>query len=143
MPVFFYNEDYLFLPKQKLKIKKWITEVLSQYGYKAGDINYIFTSDRQLLKINREHLGHNYLTDIITFDFTDQKTINGDIFISIDRVRENSELYSTGFNEELKRVLIHGILHLAGLKDKTENEQAEMRQAEDEALSLVSDLLIT
>lgn len=142
MPVFFHNEDYFFLPKKKLQIKKWINTVISGYSFKAGQINYIFTSDRQLLKINQEYLDHDFLTDIITFDYTKKKTVSGDIFISIERVRENAEIFETGFNLELKRVIIHGILHMVGFKDKTDQEKKDMKNAEDQALSCVTELLI-
>ena len=143
MAVYFYNEDYFFLPKNKTEIKKWIKIIISQNNCLSGDINYIFTSDEQLHKMNLEYLNHDYLTDIITFDYSKNNTVNGDIFISIERVMENAEAYHVSFGHELKRVIIHGVLHLIGYKDKTEVESQLMRELEDKALTLIDHLVIT
>ncbi len=137
MPVYFYNEESDFLPKHKNEIKKWIKSVAASYRKITGDINFVFTNDHTLLKINQTYLDHHDLTDIITFDYSIRETLNGDIYISVDRVLENSTIFDESFNRELKRVIIHGILHLAGLKDKTESEKTQMRRAEELALSSV------
>ncbi len=142
MPIYFHNEDYIFLPKNQFKIKKWIKLVISGYKKDTGDINFIFTSDRQILSINKIYLGHDYYTDIISFDYSADSLINGDIFISVERVVENATTFQVSFNQELKRVIVHGILHFIGFKDNTENEKAEMRTAEDLALSTIEALLI-
>ena len=103
-------------------------------GFKVGEISYIFCSDDYLLDINKTYLKHDFYTDIITFDYTDAKKISGDLYISIDRVRDNAQELNLGFEQELHRVIIHGVLHLLGLKDKTEEEAKEMRKAEEECL---------
>jgi probable rRNA maturation factor len=118
------------------KKKSWIKELVQKEGKKVGELNYIFLSDEDLLKINLEYLDHNTYTDIITFDNSeDELKIEGDIFISVDRVRENAEKFSTTFDRELIRVMAHGVLHLLGLKDKKEEEIAAMRAAEEAAIA--------
>lgn len=107
-----------------------------------GDIAYVFCTDEHLLQMNQEHLQHDYYTDIITFDYTDGKTISGDIFISVDRVRENAKLEAVSFAQELRRVMIHGILHLLGLRDKKKEEQKAMRLAENQALMAYETLVV-
>lgn len=119
---------------QKNKIKSWIKEVVEQKGKKIGDISYIFCSDEYLLDINKKYLKHDYFTDIITFDYSDKEKVAGDLFISIEIVRENSLTLNQDFENELHRVIIHGVLHLLGLKDKTEKQAKEMRKAEEECL---------
>ena len=101
-------------------------------------MGYIFCSDEKILEVNRQYLQHDYYTDIITFDYSEGDRISGDIFISIDTVRSNAEKYGTNFDDELHRVIIHGILHLCGLKDKSEADSKKMRKAEDKALSIRS-----
>ena len=132
-----YITDNINLPKQfkKRQISKWIKEVIHIHEKKTGDIAYIFCDDERILEINTQYLKHKYFTDIITFDYSDANTVSGDIFISLDTVKDNSTKYKTNFDEELRRVIIHGILHLCGYEDNTLKKKKEMRKYEDEALS--------
>lgn len=130
----FFSEDIDFLPPNRSLLEKWITFTVSQEQAICGELNLIFTSDKYLLSINKEYLQHNYYTDIITFNYNEGKTINGDIFISIDTVENNSRLYSVSFNEELHRVIIHGVLHLLAYDDKSAEEKEQMREKENEYL---------
>lgn len=118
-------------------LRLWINEI-SKINHKSiGDITYIFCSDNYILKVNNEYLGHNYFTDIITFNYNENTLLNGDIFISVDTVKSNAVEFSDGdFMKELDRVIIHGILHLIGFNDKSDSEQAEMTIKEDEALEI-------
>ena len=116
------------------KVGKWIRAVAADYGFSVGNINYIFCSDERELEVNRQFLGHDYYTDIITFDYSTGSTLNGDIFISVDTVRSNAEMVGVGFEQELHRILIHGILHLTGQGDKTPETKAEMTETEERAL---------
>lgn len=111
--------------------KKWLEDIILSEEKKLGEINYIFCDDDYLLKINQDHLQHDYYTDIITFDSVKGKTINGEIFVSLQRVSDNASTLSKSFEEEQKRVLAHGILHLCGYKDKSEEDEKEMRSKED------------
>ena len=111
--------------------------VAHTYGKKIGEIHYIFCDDEKILEINRQFLQHDYYTDIITFDYCEGDTLSGDIFISVDTVSANAKEYSVSFDEELKRVMIHGILHLCGQNDKTADEQQEMRIKENNALRMI------
>ncbi|MGK6343384.1 rRNA maturation RNase YbeY [Chryseobacterium sp. DT-3] len=111
--------------------QKWLEDIILSEGKKTGEINYIFCDDEYLLKINQDYLQHDYYTDIITFDYVKGKTISGEIFVSLQRISDNASTLSRDYEEELKRVLAHGILHLAGYKDKTEEEEKEMRRMED------------
>jgi len=117
--------------------EKWIEEVVIHEGFQLGDISIILCSDEYLLTINKEYLSHDYYTDIITFDYTENNVISGDLFISGDRVEENAKEYNISFLHELNRVIIHGVLHLCGYKDKTIGEKQEMRNKEDEMLSFI------
>lgn len=117
------------------KIGKWIRSVAAEYGFSVGNINYIFCSDERELEVNRQFLGHDYYTDVITFDYSTPTTLNGDIFISLDTVRSNAEMVSTTFDHELLRILIHGFLHLTGQGDKTPETKAQMTQKEESALA--------
>ena len=117
------------------KVTKWIKAVSADYGFAVGNINYIFCSDERELEVNREFLGHDYYTDIITFDYSTASTLNGDIFISLDTVRSNAEEVGCSFEQELYRILIHGILHLTGQGDKTPETKAQMTEKEDKALA--------
>lgn len=117
------------------KIGKWIRSVAAEYGFSVGNINYIFCSDERELEVNRQFLGHDYYTDVITFDYSTPTTLNGDIFISLDTVRSNAEMVSTTFDHELLRILIHGVLHLTGQGDKTPETKAQMTQKEESALT--------
>jgi len=115
--------------------KELLKRIIREHGFRPGELNYIFMSDEDLLKINIEYLNHSTYTDIITFDNSEtDDTIEGDIFISVDRVRENAEKFGTGFESELVRVMAHGVLHLAGYKDKKPEEAQAMRAAEEKAL---------
>lgn len=122
-------------------ITSWIEYLITNEGKKMGDINYIFCDDEYLLKINQDYLQHDYYTDIITFDYVKGKKISGDIFVSVTRVSENAPLLSKSFEEELHRVLAHGVLHLCGYKDKTEAEIKEMRSKEDFYLNAISEFI--
>ena len=127
----FCTEDITFSLKEKLKHKAWLNEVAKQEGKKILELSYVFCSDEYLLKINQEYLNHDTLTDIVTFDNTeDPKKIEGDIFISIDRVKENGEKLGTS-ETELERVMVHGLLHLLGYKDKKKEDKALMTEKED------------
>ncbi|WP_294271868.1 rRNA maturation RNase YbeY [uncultured Chryseobacterium sp.] len=111
--------------------KQWLEAIITSEGKKPGEINYIFCDDEYLLKINQDYLQHDYYTDIITFDYVKGKTINGEIFVSLQRISDNASTLSREYEEELRRVLAHGILHLSGYKDKTEEEEKLMRSKED------------
>ena len=117
------------------KVGKWIRAVAADYGFSVGNINYIFCSDERELEVNRQFLGHDYYTDIITFDYSTDSTLNGDIFISLDTVRSNAEMVGCTFEQELYRILIHGILHLTGQGDKTPETKAQMTEKENKALA--------
>ena len=134
----FYNQSISFKLKEKTKLKQWIKTVTEKEKHKLGNINYIFCTDDELLEINIKHLNHKTLTDIITFDYTEGKTINSDIFISVERVAENATKFQVTFEEELHRVMIHGILHLCGYKDKTKADAELMRKKENASLKLFS-----
>lgn len=137
MAIQFFTEDISFALDEEDKTIAWIDQVLQKDGYKAENINYIFCSDNHLLAMNQQYLNHDTLTDIITFDHSEQtKNLEADIFISIDRVKENARALKKDFVNELHRVIIHGLLHLFGFKDKTEVEKQEMREKEDACLSL-------
>lgn len=114
----------------------WVKAVAASYGKKVGEIAYIFVDDEEILRVNREYLQHDYYTDIITFDYTEGNTISGDLFISLDTVRTNAEQFDKPYDEELHRVIIHGILHLCGINDKGPGEREIMEAAEDKALAM-------
>jgi rRNA maturation RNase YbeY len=114
-----------------------VKEIIQSHNKIVGDINYIFCSDNYLLEINRQYLSHDYFTDIITFEYSDKDNVSGDIFISIDRVKENGDIYGEGFSKEIMRVISHGILHLLGFKDGTEEEKREMKNFEDKSIMLI------
>lgn len=125
-----------FKLEERNKKKAWLKALIQEKGKKVGELNYIFLSDEELLKINLEYLNHNTYTDIITFDNAeDGDKIEGDIFISVDRVRENAEKFKTTFERELLRVMAHGVLHLLGFRDKKEEEITAMRTGEEAAIS--------
>ena len=118
------------------KVSRWIRAVAAYYGFSVGNINYIFCSDERELEVNRQFLGHDYYTDVITFDYSTPSTLSGDIFISLDTVRSNAEIVGTSFENELLRILIHGVLHLTGQGDKTPETKAQMTAKEEHALAL-------
>ena len=138
--IVFFNEDINFKFQGKNKFNSWLKKVTDKEGFSINNLNYIFCSDEYLHKINLEYLDHDTYTDIITFDNSEAEfIIEGDIFISIDRVRENSKTLNTVFEEEVKRVIVHGLLHLCGYDDHTPEDKAEMRRLESEYI-LVFDL---
>jgi probable rRNA maturation factor len=131
------EEDLSFSLEKQAKIRSWIKKVLKQEGKTTGTISYFFCSDEYLLKINRQFLKHDFYTDIITFDYSEKKKIEGEIFISIDRVKENSQRFKQVFQKELLRTIIHGVLHLCGYKDKKPADKKRMRIKEDEAIHII------
>jgi probable rRNA maturation factor len=137
LAIHFFTEDISFTLNEEEDTISWIEKVLKKEGYSAENINYIFCSDDHLLTMNQEYLNHDTLTDIITFDHSEQTTnLEADVFISIQRVEDNAKSLAKDFTDELHRVIIHGLLHLIGLGDKTEAERQEMREKEDACLSL-------
>ena len=137
--ILFYTQDISFNIPQKTKLRNWITRVILDNGHKTlKGINYVFCSDAYLFELNCDYLNHHTYTDIITFNNSDHENeIEADIFISIDRIRENAEKWEVSFNDELNRVIIHGVLHLLGYKDKTKEDQLLMREKENECLNLL------
>lgn len=132
-----YQTDGTKMPDiKKRETSAWIKKVAATYGKKCGDIAYIFCNDEKILEVNKEYLQHDYYTDIITFDYSEADSISGDLFISLDTVRSNSEQLGVGYEQELHRVIIHGILHLCGINDKGEGEREIMEAAENKALSM-------
>ena len=132
-----YNADGVKMPKIKRKdTTAWIKAVAQTYGKKVGEVGYMFVNDDKILEINNEYLGHDYYTDVITFDYDEDDVVNGDIIISLDTVRTNAELFDKAYEDELYRVIIHGILHLCGLNDKGPGEREIMEKAENKALEM-------
>jgi rRNA maturation RNase YbeY len=136
VPVSFHTEKLQFELVQKIKHKYWIKQCIESHGKKLGDIAIVFTSNEQLRLMNQNYLNHNYFTDVITFDYSDEYTVSGDVFISVDQVKLNAEFYKTETMQELRRVMIHGVLHLIGFSDTTQDEKSLMREMENEALHL-------
>lgn len=136
MAITFTTIDTKFRIKNKRKIKDWVKTFIENSDKKVGSINYIFCLDEYILDINKKYLKHDYYTDIITFDYSEKNRLEGDIFISLQTVESNSKKFSTTFEHELMRVIIHGILHLDGFDDKTKKEKLVMRSAEDAALEI-------
>ena len=133
-----YQTDGIKMPAiKKRETTVWIKAVASSYEKKVGEIAYIFCSDEKILEVNKEYLQHDYYTDIITFDYCEDNIISGDIFISLDTVKSNSEQFNTSYNDELHRTIIHGILHLCGINDKGEGEREIMEAEENKALALL------
>ncbi len=131
-----YTTDSIEMPVlDERKVTRWIKAVAADYGFAVGNINYIFCSDKRELEVNRQFLGHDYYTDIITFDYSTPSVLNGDIFISLDTVRSNAEQLNISFDAELLRILIHGVLHLTGQGDKTPETKAQMTAKEEKALA--------
>lgn len=130
----YFTEDIDFAFKGKSVHNAWLKAVSEEEGRRLGQISVIFCSDPYLLEINRKYLGHDYYTDIITFDYSEGGTISGDLFISVDTVRSNAEYYSADFKDELDRVIVHGVLHLIGYDDHTDEQTAEMRARENHYL---------
>lgn len=119
---------------EKQKMNRWIKDVAADYGKKIGDIAYLFCTDERILEVNNQYLKHDYFTDIITFDYSERNIISGDIFISLDTVKSNADEFGVNFNDELHRIIIHGILHLCGQDDKTPELRKEMTNKENKAL---------
>ena len=136
-----YNTDGVKMPSiKKRENTAWVKAVAASYGKRVGEIAYIFVDDEKILEVNRQYLGHDYYTDIITYDYCEGDVISGDLFISLDTVRTNAEQVGATYEEELHRVIIHGILHLCGINDKGPGEREIMEAAEDKALALRSSL---
>jgi len=133
-----FNYEIEFSIEDEVRLENWIKEVISNHGFTPGEINYIFCNDSYLHKLNVEFLQHDTLTDVISFDNTVGKNINGDIFISVERVTDNANDFRVSFEEELHRVMIHGVLHYLGYKDKSPLEELEMRQQENNAILLLN-----
>ena len=131
-----YHTENVRMPAIKRReTTAWIRRVASTYKRKVGEIGYLFCDDEHILQVNREYLGHDYYTDIITFDYCEGNRLCGDLFISVDSVRENASVYGTEFADELNRVIVHGLLHLMGYDDHTEDDIATMRAKENYYLS--------
>ena len=136
MSIRFASQNIDFELPQVEKVKKWVSQVVQLRGKRVGNISYLFCDDEYLLGVNQQFLNHDTYTDIITFDYVVADLISGDIMISVDRVGENAEKFGVPFEQELHRVVIHGVLHLLGQGDKSDTEAAEMRRQEEEALAL-------
>jgi len=130
-------EDLHFSFKKVKKVRIWIEKILGNEGKSHGNISFVFCTDKDLLKINRQFLKHDFYTDIITFDYSEKGKTEGDIFVSVERVKENAVAFNQPFQKELMRTIIHGILHLCGYKDKKAADKKRMRMKEDEALQLL------
>jgi probable rRNA maturation factor len=140
MPITFTNAPSKKFPSKNLT-KSCVKKTLEKFGKISGEINYIFVSDEELLEMNKTYLNHDYYTDIITFDNSENSgLLDGDIFISTDRIEENSKIYGNGILEEYLRILGHGVLHLCGLKDKSPKDITKMREAEDQFIALYFEL---
>ncbi len=130
-------ESLDFTLEKENKVKNWIRKIAKQEGKKTGTISYVFCSDDYLLAINKQFLNHDFYTDIITFDYSEKLKIEGELFISIDRVKDNAKTFKQPFEKELMRTIIHGVLHLCGYKDKSPADEKKMRLKENEALKLL------
>lgn len=137
MAVKYYTDDCSYRLPEKRRTAAWLKEVAEAEGYRLGDVNYIFCSAARLLEMNKEFLGHDYFTDIITFDYSDRKgsrVVSGDIFIDVETVADNARIYGATKLQEMRRVVVHGVLHLCGQKDKTPRANAQMHRKEDKYL---------
>lgn len=133
-----FTADQIEMPELDVRmVQRWIRSVAADYGFSVGEITYIFCSDEKELEVNREFLGHDYYTDVITFDYSTADVVNGDIFISLDTVRSNAEMVGATYADELLRIIIHGVLHLTGQADKTPETRAEMTRKENLALAKI------
>jgi len=137
MAINYYTENVKTPSVKKKEINEWIKKVADLHGKKVGEISYIFCDDEKILEVNNQYLQHDYYTDIITFDYTAGNKISGDIFISLDTVKSNSEEFGTDYIVELQRIIIHGILHLCGIEDKTDEARKNMTEKENEALAIL------
>jgi rRNA maturation RNase YbeY len=136
VPVKFHKEEISFNLKHKLLHKQWIKKWLDSHDTSCGELDFIFVSNEKILSINQKYLNHDHYTDVITFDYSESNLISGDIFISVDQVKINARSYNTEEEEEMRRVMIHGVNHLLGFDDGNDEEQEIMRQMENEALHL-------
>lgn len=137
-----YNVEGAKMPKiKKRETTAWIKAVAKSYGRRVGEVGYMFVNDDKILEVNREYLGHDYYTDVITFDYDEDDVVSGDVIISLDTVASNAQLFNKTYEEELYRVIIHGILHLCGINDKGPGEREQMEAAENKALALRQQLL--
>lgn len=125
---------------RRTEIREWVKQVAASHGKRLGDISYIFCNDEKILEVNRQYLQHDYYTDIITFDYTEGDRISGDLFISLDTVRSNADLFKQPYVRELHRVIIHGVLHLCGINDKGPGEREIMEKNEDDALQMLENM---
>ena len=140
MPIKFFTEDTKFNLKNENLIKNWVKGTIKSVNKNTGNINFIFTSDKHLLKINEEYLSHKYFTDIITFNYCENDTVSGDVFISVETVKNNSSRFNVTFIEELHRVIIHGVLHLLGFDDQNDEEKVVIREKENYYLERLKNL---
>lgn len=136
MSIFFHSENVSFSINEEIVVK-WLKKSVNSLGFTIGELSFIFCSDEYIKKINIKYLTHHFFTDVITFDYSKEKLLFGDVYISIERVKENSKTYKTSFNEEMFRVIIHGVLHLCGFDDKTKEEKSLMRSKENDFLSSI------
>ena len=133
-----YNTENVKMPAiRRRDVSRWVRQVAASYGRRVGQIGYLFCDDERILEVNREFLQHDYYTDIITFDYDEGDVINGDLVISLDTIRTNAELFNKSYEEELNRVIIHGILHLCGINDKGPGEREIMEAEENKALAML------
>ena len=135
----YYNDSTTYRLREKRKVAAWLKMVAEQEGYTLGDVTYIFCSAERLLEMNRQFLGHDYFTDVITFDYSDRKgerVVAGDIFIDVETVADNARIYGVTAREEMLRVVVHGVLHLCGQKDKEPEDEKEMHRKEDKYLAM-------
>ena len=139
-----YNAEGIKMPDiRRRQTTAWIRKVAATHGRKVGEIGYMFVDDERILEVNREYLGHDYYTDIITFDYDEGEVIHGDLVISVDPVRTNAAKYGKSYAEELHRVIIHGVLHLCGINDKGPGEREIMEAEEDKALALLRSMTLS
>ena len=137
-----YNVEGVKMPKiKKRETTAWIRAVAKSYGRRVGEVGYMFVNDDKILEVNREYLGHDYYTDVITFDYDEDDVVSGDVVISLDTVASNAHLFNKTYEDELYRVIIHGLLHLCGINDKGPGEREQMEAAENKALALRQQLL--
>jgi len=135
--IYFHADRIVFKIQNQRKISDWLNKIIYHYKRILGEINVIFCSDEYILEMNQTHLNHDYYTDIITFNFNHFEYVSGDLYISVDRVKENAEEFNVTFNQEIQRVLVHGLLHLLGFNDTTDQEEAEIRKLENHWLQIL------
>ncbi|MDC1486283.1 rRNA maturation RNase YbeY [Flavobacteriales bacterium] len=140
MPISFHNADHPYRCPQRRLIKTWLTDVVQSHQKSVGDVSIVFCTDAYLLTINQDHLKHDYYTDIITFDYCEGPSVSGELYISIDRVKDNAKTHKQLFNNELNRVIVHGVLHLLGYMDKSKAEQTQMTHLENKWLTTFNTL---